>query len=161
MTAVPTMIMMPMHTELGNDMLFFPTWMPSTVGSTLGSCVFLFFLAILYRFTLAFLATNVVRNAYKERLAKSPNNLGKKPEGFPVYEVIRYPAFSFKTDLMSGLLEGFSSFIGYLLMLAVMLQNAWFFTAIILGIIVGETAFGRFKRCGSSPAAFVGGSVGC
>ena len=28
-----------------------------------------------------------------------------------------------------------------------MLMNGWFFIAIILGIIVGETSFGRFKRC--------------
>jgi hypothetical protein len=26
-------------------------------------------------------------------------------------------------------------------------MNAWFFIAIILGIFVGETSFGRFKRC--------------
>ena len=28
-----------------------------------------------------------------------------------------------------------------------MVMNAWFFIAIILGVIVGETSFGRFKRC--------------
>ena len=32
---------------------------------------------------------------------------------------MRYPAFSWKMDLKMGLLEGFSSFIGYALMLAV------------------------------------------
>jgi len=41
-------------------------------------------------------------------------------------------------------LEGLVAFVGYALMLAVMVMNAWFFIAIILGIIVGETAFGRF-----------------
>jgi hypothetical protein len=35
-----------------------------------------------------------------------------------------------------------------------MLMNAWFFIAIIMGIIVGETSFGRFKRCVQSPEAF-------
>jgi len=49
--------------------------------------------------------------------------------------------------MTTGLLEGLVSFVGYALMLAVMLMNAWFFIAIILGIIVGETSFGRFKRC--------------
>jgi hypothetical protein len=33
--------------------------------------------------------------------------------------MMRYPAFSWKTDLFLGLLEGLASFIGYALMLAV------------------------------------------
>jgi len=58
------------------------------------------------------------------------------------------PRFSIKADVLRGVIEGFHSFVGYLLMLAVMLMNAWFFIAIILGITVGETAFGRFSARG-------------
>jgi copper transporter 1 len=45
------------------------------------------------------------------------------------------------------------SFVNYLLMLAVMTVNAFFFIAILLGLVVGELAFGRF-------VVAIGGGVG-
>ena len=42
-----------------------------------------------------------------------------------------------------------------------MLMNAWFFIAIILGITVGETAFGRFKRCIPPSGTYAEGSECC
>lgn len=85
----------------------------STVGSTFGACVGLFFLAIFYRFALAFIATNTIRNALRDTLAKDPRKKLSGSEG------IQYPPFSFKTDVTAGLLELLTSFVGYLLMLAV------------------------------------------
>jgi hypothetical protein len=81
-----------------------------------------------YRFTLTFLALNVIRNTANNKTWANKNfNFGKKPSSG---ESIRYPAFSWKTDVTTGLLEGLSSFIGYALMLAV----GSFFFLVLQGI---------------------------
>lgn len=54
------------------------------------------------------------------------------------------PPFSLAIDLPRSLLFGLQAFIAYLLMLAVMTYNAWFFIAILLGLVAGEMAFGRY-----------------
>lgn len=101
--------------------------MPSSVAATFGTCVGLFFLALLYR---SLFAARRTAELYWAKSIKIDDQ--------------ELPRFSIKVDVCRGLIEGFHSFVGYLLMLAVMTMNAWFFIAIILGIIVGETAFGRF-----------------
>jgi hypothetical protein len=121
------MAMMPFHTAIGLDMLWFAPWMPSSVAATFGTCVGLFFLALLYR---SLFAARRTAELYWAKSIKIDDQ--------------ELPRFSIKVDVCRGLIEGFHSFVGYLLMLAVMTMNAWFFIAIILGIIVGETAFGRF-----------------
>ena len=40
-------------------------------------------------------------------------------------------------------------------------MNTWFFISILFGVIVGETAFGRFKRCVLPPGAFMDGGEYC
>ncbi|BGP02240.1 Copper transporter [Rhodotorula toruloides ATCC 204091] len=54
------------------------------------------------------------------------------------------PPFSLAIDLPRSLLFGLQAFIAYLLMLAVMTYNAYFFIAILLGLVAGEMAFGRY-----------------
>lgn len=54
------------------------------------------------------------------------------------------PPFTLAVDLPRSLLFGFQAFLSYLLMLAVMTYNAYFFIAILVGLIVGELAFGRY-----------------
>jgi Ctr copper transporter family protein len=137
---VPTMVMMPFHTEVGLDMLWFAPWMPrystsfffllgvvlcpltytfmiSTPAATFGACVGLFFLAIFYRFMIACVGLKSIRNTANESWATS-QNLPKLNKLAPT-TYMRYPAFSWKTDLSIGLLEGLASFVGYALMLAV------------------------------------------
>ncbi|KAM0754610.1 Ctr copper transporter [Meredithblackwellia eburnea MCA 4105] len=67
------------------------------------------------------------------------------------------PPFVLMIDLPRGLLFAFASFVQYLLMLAVMTFNAWFFVAIVLGLGVGEMGFGRFA---AFAAARMGGPGG-
>ncbi|BGP26630.1 copper transporter [Rhodotorula toruloides] len=52
--------------------------------------------------------------------------------------------FSLAIDLPRSLLFGLQGFIAYLLMLAVMTYNAYFLIAILLGLVAGEMAFGRY-----------------
>jgi len=134
------MNMMPFHTMVGMDTLWFSSWMPADVGATFGACIGLFLLSIFYRFTVTICSTIDTRSAATTFVTKGANQLG-------------YPAFDFKRDVPRGFLEGLSAFLGYLLMLAVMVMNAWFFIAIILGIIVGETSFRRFAWCVSQRGA--------
>lgn len=58
------------------------------------------------------------------------------------------PPFSWITDPVRSFLTTFSSFVSYLLMLVVMTGNGGFFIVIIVGIFVGEVAFGRFRSIG-------------
>jgi len=137
-SSMAVMDMMPFHTAVGLDMLWFAPWMPSSAASTFGACVGLFFLGGFYRFLFAYRAIVDL-----EWLKK---NGGIDLECAPDSNIKALPSFSPKFDGFRGLFEGFHSFIGYFLMLAVMLMNAWFFIAIILGVTVGEIAFGRFSR---------------
>jgi len=135
-------LMMPFHTGIGMDVLWFQPWIPTEVSSTFGACVGLFFLAAFYRFLNAVKVTTDLKwhTEWAEKMASLSDNCCEPSPG-----VLR---FSLKPDLLRGLLEGLFSFIGYFLMLAVMVMNAWFFIAIILGITVGETLFGRFAARG-------------
>ncbi|BGP18699.1 hypothetical protein JCM10213_006262 [Rhodosporidiobolus nylandii] len=54
------------------------------------------------------------------------------------------PPFRLAIDLPRSLIFGFQSFVGYMLMLAVMTFDAWFFIAILLGLMAGELCFGRY-----------------
>jgi len=130
-STVTTMFMMPFHTVLGMDMIWFSSWMPGSAATTLGACAGLFFLAMLYRFL------HALRRAAEFNWVKK-NKLDAQD----------LPYFALNVDVLRGVIEGVHSLVGYLLMLAVMLMNAWFFIAIILGITVGEIAFGRFSARG-------------
>lgn len=83
-----------------------------TVGSTFGTCVGLFFLGGFYRFLVAFRTTMELKwiNDREGVNGSSDDCCGNQE---------RPTRFSFKTDTLRGLLEGLTSFVGYLLMLAV------------------------------------------
>ena len=49
-------------------------------------------------------------------------------------------------DLPRGLLQFLHSGLGYVLMLIVMTANAGYFFAILVGILIGEVAFGRYAK---------------
>ncbi|GAA5982108.1 hypothetical protein JCM11641_000590 [Rhodosporidiobolus odoratus] len=182
-------------TSLGAANLWFPSWTPTSPGSTFGACLGLFFLAILSRFLTAVKAcaetawatslrqerlqalsssSSPSRGALTEKgavpLAADSPNLAKglsresSPPAFTSLSSAPPPAlaplppftppFRLAIDLPRSLLFGLQSFVTYLLMLAVMTFDVWFFVAILVGLMVGEVGFGRFV------AAFGGGRHG-
>ncbi|GBE83730.1 Ctr copper transporter family-domain-containing protein [Sparassis latifolia] len=138
------MAMLPFHYHIGHDTLWFQPWVPSYASTTFAACVGLFFLAAFYRF-LAALRASVDLRWQAAAASKKAILAGEEQCCEPSVGVLQ---FSLWTDLPRGLLEGFQSAIAYFLMLAVMVMNAWFFIAIFLGIVVGETFFGRFGARG-------------
>lgn len=55
------------------------------------------------------------------------------------------PAFSWTTDTVRSFITAVNAFVGYLLMMAVMTGNGAYFLVVILGVLFGEIAFGRFR----------------
>jgi Ctr copper transporter family len=94
----------------------------STVGSTFGACVGLFFLAAFYRFLFAVRATAELKwiSTGTCQLPGSPSDKGDEGHNYR-------PPFSIKTDPLRGLIEGLQSFVGYFLMLAVCLYVSFKF----------------------------------
>ncbi|TNY17661.1 copper transporter [Rhodotorula diobovata] len=76
-----------------------------------------------------------------------------RPRVQPLYS----PPFLLAVDLPRSLLFGLQALIAYLVMLAVMTYNAWFFVAVLLGLVAGELAFGRFIAAFGGAAAAHGG----
>ncbi|GAA6011231.1 hypothetical protein JCM11491_006767 [Sporobolomyces phaffii] len=54
------------------------------------------------------------------------------------------PQFHLAIDFPRSILFGLQSFVAYLLMLAIMSFSAYFFIAVLVGLMVGELCFGRF-----------------
>jgi hypothetical protein len=107
--------------RIGTTILWFPSWIPNTGPATFGACIGLFFLAAFSRFVEAL------------RVACSP----------PMTATRRYllgPECACATLFMLW------SGVNYLLMLAVMQFNVWWFVAILVGLGSGELAFGRYCR---------------
>ncbi|ORY89905.1 Ctr copper transporter [Syncephalastrum racemosum] len=65
------------------------------------------------------------------------------------FQLPQVPPFSWHADTFRSFLTALSAFINYLLMLVVMTGNGGFFIVIIVGVFVGEMAFGRFRSLGS------------
>jgi hypothetical protein len=107
--------------RIGTSILWFPSWIPNTGPATFGACVGLFFLAAFSRFVEAL------------RVACSPPMT-------PTRRFLLGPECACATLFMLW------SCVNYFLMLAVMQINVWWFVAILLGLLWGEFAFGRYCR---------------
>ncbi|GAA5959829.1 hypothetical protein JCM3765_000116, partial [Sporobolomyces pararoseus] len=159
---------------LGASNLWFNSWTPTTAGSTFGACLGLFFLAILSRFlsavkTCAEIAWAQSLRSDHRTLSSTPptppsDDTKAAPSDSPQLSSILpalpsasappsassrsplpfTPPFYLSIDLPRSILFGLQSFVAYLLMLAIMSYSVWFFVSILLGLMVGEMAFGRF-----------------
>ncbi|SAM05308.1 hypothetical protein [Absidia glauca] len=162
-----TMTMGTFHWSSSGDALWFDSWMPKSEPAYIGACIGLFVFAIVSR---GFLALEIYFVAWRARrfealhqqptIASISQTQLKRPSPsssisqslaneYPAeMQLPLVPPFSWITDPVRSFLTTFSSFVSYLLMLVVMTGNGGFFIVIIVGIFVGEVAFGRFRSIG-------------
>ncbi|ORZ22249.1 Ctr copper transporter [Absidia repens] len=150
------------HWSSTGDALWFDSWMPKSEPAYIGACIGLFVFAIVSRGLLAFEiyfvawrarrfeslhggAISISQPQLKDRTSSSQSFAAEYPAEMDLPLV---PPFSWITDPVRSFLTTLSSFISYLLMLVVMTGNGGFFIVIIVGIFVGEVAFGRFRSIG-------------
>ncbi|SAM07765.1 hypothetical protein [Absidia glauca] len=142
------------------DAIWLDAWLPKSEPAYIGACIGLFVFAIVSRGLLAleiyFLAwrarrLELLHNAGANGIVESKANdrfSSQAPEYPAELELPLVPPFSWITDIGRSFLTTLSSFISYLLMMVVMTGNGGFFLVIIVGILVGEVAFGRFRSIG-------------
>ncbi|KAH8926942.1 hypothetical protein BT69DRAFT_1258702 [Atractiella rhizophila] len=163
------------HTGIGGDQLWFAGWIPTSAGTTFASAFGLALLAVFSRLLSAVRtqldhqwavkgrvmrlqaieassgrasAVGLIDGAATQR--KSAGSASVDSTTSDSREKTRAPSrltpFIAAHDIPRGLLQILQSGIGYLLMLAVMMGNVWWFIAVLLGLGIGETLFGRFAH---------------
>ncbi|CAO3616635.1 unnamed protein product [Cunninghamella blakesleeana] len=156
-----SMVMGAFHWSAIGDAIWLESWVPQSEPAYIGACIGLFLFAIASRGFLALENYFVAWRAKKlqdQIHPKSSNDINSSksltsdyqkesnyPKEFGLPEV---PKFSWITDLTRSFMTAFSSFVSYLLMMAVMTGNGGYFLVIIVGVFVGEVAFGRFRSLG-------------
>ncbi|KAI8975670.1 Ctr copper transporter family-domain-containing protein [Mycotypha africana] len=160
------------HWGWSGDGIWLDAWVPQSEGAYIGACFGLFFVAILSRTLPALEAYFIAWKRLRENrgacnrlsspsrtirtdIEKSPNpqddcssgsfKRSAYPNPLQLPEVL---PFSWSMDTVRSFISTLNSFVGYLLMMVVMTGNGGFFLVIVLGIFVGELAFGRFKSLG-------------
>jgi len=148
--------------RLGASNLWFTSWTPTSAGATAGASIGLFFLAIFARLLSA--VRSSAEQSWAETLAlrrqairldliedksfgkgsSTPSTINDRPPTV-ADKFKQAPPFLWSIDAPRAALFGVQAFVGYLLMLAVMSYSAWFFIAIILGLMSGELLFGRWS----------------
>ncbi|KAL0092494.1 Ctr copper transporter family-domain-containing protein [Phycomyces blakesleeanus] len=161
MDSMMSMSMGTFHWSSSGDAIFFDSWMPKSESAYIGTCIGLFVFAILSRGMMAietyFVAWISMRfNKVHENDQSGQSELSRASVSYsikrPVYPsrltMPVVPPFVWHTDTVRSFLTAFASFINYLLMLVVMTGNGGYFIVVIVGIFVGEMAFGRFRSLG-------------
>ncbi|KAI8340478.1 Ctr copper transporter [Chlamydoabsidia padenii] len=141
------------HWSSTGDALWFDSWMPKSEPAYIGACIGLFLFAIVSRGLLGleiyFVALRGQRFESLHQDGTTSIYQSKSATDYPAeLELPLVPPFSWITDIIRSFLTTLSSFISYLLMLVVMTGNGGFFIVIIVGIFIGEIAFGRFRSVG-------------
>ncbi|EPQ55533.1 hypothetical protein GLOTRDRAFT_138434 [Gloeophyllum trabeum ATCC 11539] len=154
------------------DILWFQGWVPKSTGAMVGACIGLFLLAILERWIACIraLADMAWWRSAQEALAdkRTPQSLPaatNKPErkgktmslsSVPVLPSVpssQGPRASLPfiptNDIPRGIIHAVQSALSFAFMLAVMTYQVGFIFAIVVGLGVGETLFGRYTNMGA------------
>ncbi|KAJ7245314.1 Ctr copper transporter [Mycena rebaudengoi] len=138
------------------DTLIFHTIVPTSPGGIVGACIILFLLSVADHYLRSVcrgIEARFVQRAKK--LATSYHFVdhtesGKSAQvsegGSSTELVVGSPKFILSHEVTRGALAGILSAVHYFLMLIVMTFNAAFIISVILGVAVGEFAFGRLNR---------------
>ncbi|KAJ6605110.1 Ctr copper transporter [Mycena sp. CBHHK59/15] len=143
------------------DTLLFNSIVPTSSGAIFGACLIFFLISVGDRYLRA--ACRGVERTFSQRAkrlttayyhfddaadssggsaashAKAPASELDKPAAAPGRFILSH-------ELSRGALAGLQTTIHYLLMLVVMTFNAAYIVSVILGVVVGEAAFGRLNR---------------
>ncbi|GAA5930643.1 hypothetical protein JCM3775_003831 [Rhodotorula graminis] len=95
----------------------------------------------------------VAAPSYPSSTAASPSSPSRGLSSPALYS----PPFLLAIDLPRALLLGLQAFVAYLVMLGVMTYNAYFFVAILVGLMAGELAVGRYVAAFGGAGAAHGG----
>ncbi|CAO3619082.1 unnamed protein product [Cunninghamella echinulata] len=150
------MVMGAFHWSSMGDAIWLESWVPQSEPAYIGACIGLFIFSIASRGMLALENYFNAWRAFKleqqnqsislRNSTKSLTSEYQKESNYPKeLDLPTVPPFSWITDLTRSFLTALSSFLSYLLMMAVMTGNGGYFLVIICGVFVGEVAFGRFK----------------
>jgi len=145
----------------GGDHLFFSSLMPGSKGAVAAASIVLLLIAVFERWVFAMRGVMEVRwRARVRAIIESESTSSLKEKGtchadtikeyapsttsIPVKRVI--PPFVASIDLARGAFHTLQAFLHFTLMLAVMTFQAAYLISIILGLGIGEMAFGRLSE---------------
>ncbi|KAJ7073228.1 Ctr copper transporter [Mycena belliarum] len=133
------------------DTVIFQSIDPSTAGAVFRACIFIFCLSVAERWLRAqarnvdtYIAKREFQLATEYAFADGPSSTAECKESDISPAPIRQ--FILSHELTRGALAGLNTTLHYILMLVVMTFNGAFIMSVIIGVIVGEAAFGRLYR---------------
>ncbi|CAH0050764.1 unnamed protein product [Clonostachys solani] len=146
--------------------LFSSAWAPTTTGQYAGTCIFLIFLALIFRVLIAFrpvLEASVWRGSQSAIGAHSHGEDADK-SGLPRHPS-QYGWITFRSELRrrwtgwrASAATGRACYelviagIGYLLMIAVMTMNTGYFLSVLAGVFLGTFLLGGLAHDVEDPA---------
>ncbi|CAO3701698.1 unnamed protein product [Rhizopus stolonifer] len=147
------------HWGTAGDGLWINTWVPNSKGSYTGALFGILFMAILSRgipvLEISFMSwkksqATKASNDHLNEIAQNTKPDIEASSNFVSYNSLlrlpTIPAFSWKSEFIRSILSAFSTFISYLLMMAVMTGNGGYFFILVAGVFIGELFFGRYKQ---------------
>ncbi|KAJ7686022.1 Ctr copper transporter [Mycena rosella] len=132
------------------DTLLFAGITPTSPGAVLGACLVFFAVSVAERWLRAAARGAEARFAQRSKRLVSyafDSTADTYPAGKDSAPQVDASSkhFVLSHELSRGVLAGMQTTLHYLLMLVVMTFNAALIISVILGVIVGETAFGRLN----------------
>ncbi|KAI9247335.1 Ctr copper transporter family-domain-containing protein [Sporodiniella umbellata] len=143
------------HWGTSGDGLWIDTWVPQSKGAYAGALIGILIMSALSRgipvLEVYLLSKGKLQagKPYSDYINESVPPAKSDIETTSKFTPLRLPmvpAFSWKSGIVRSTLSAFSTFISYLLMMAVMTGNGGYFFILVAGVFVGEMVFGRYKQ---------------